>query len=89
MKTSKHAQARMTQRGITKRILEMVFEFGECDSGDKIILNRKIGQKVLAEIDQFRKSIIKLMDKGGVVLVAEGDSLITTYNVESFKRSGC
>lgn len=89
MKTTNHVLARMSQRGITKRILEMVFEFGDCDNGDKIILNRKTGQKVLAEIDQLRKDLLKLIDKGGVVLVTDGGSLITTYNVESYKRGGC
>jgi hypothetical protein len=37
MKTSKHALARMSQRGITKNILETVLKFGECDNGGVIV----------------------------------------------------
>lgn len=89
MKLTKHIMTRMSQRGITGRILEMVYEFGESDNGEKIILNRKTGRKVLEEIDHVRKFILKLIDKGGVVLVADGEDFITTYNVDSYKRGRC
>jgi Skp family chaperone for outer membrane proteins len=86
MVTTKHCQARMSQRGLPKRLLDLVLEFGK-DSGDKLILNKKATQKVLDEIDTIRKELLKVMDKGGVTLVLDNDALITAYNTSSYKRN--
>lgn len=86
MVTTKHCQSRMSQRGLPKRLLDLVLEFGK-DSGDKLILNKKATQKVLDEIDTIRKELLKVMDKGGVTLVLENDTLITAYNTNSYKRN--
>jgi hypothetical protein len=45
----------MSQRGITKRMLEKVLDMGEPASNDKIVLNKKIGLKLLKELDAARK----------------------------------
>lgn len=86
MVTTKHCQARMSQRGLPKRLLDIVLEFGK-DSGDKLILNKKATQKVLDEIDTIKKELLKIMDKGGVTLVLDNDTLITAYNTSSYKRN--
>ena len=86
MVTTKHCQSRMSQRGLPKRLLDIVLEFGK-DSGDKLILNKKATQKVLDEIDTIRKELLKIMDKGGVTLVLDNDALITAYNTSSYKRN--
>lgn len=86
MVTTKHCQARMSQRGFPKRLLDLVLEFGK-DSGDRLILNKKATQKVLDEIDAIRKELLKVMDKGGVTLVLDNDALITAYNTNSYKRN--
>lgn len=88
MKTSKHILTRMSQRGITRLMLERVLSLGEAVSDDKIVLNKKIGLKLLKEFDAARKDLLKIIDKGGIALVIEGDSLITTYNYNSYKRAG-
>lgn len=41
MVTTKYCQARMAQRGLPKRLLDLVLEFGK-DSGDKLVLNKKL-----------------------------------------------
>ncbi|NCC61410.1 MAG: hypothetical protein EOM12_10815 [Verrucomicrobiae bacterium] len=87
MKATKHVLARMSQRGITKRLLDKVLELGDFRGEDKIVINRKIGLKLIAELDQLRGDILKIVDKGGVVLVIEGESLVTTYNATSFRRA--
>ena len=80
MLTTKHCQARMSQRGLPKRLLDLVLEFGK-NKGDKLILNKKATQKVIDEIDSIRKELLRVMDKGGVTVVLDNDTLITTYNI--------
>lgn len=41
MSKTRHIQKRMSQRGITSAILDLVERFGVCDNGDKVILTKK------------------------------------------------
>ena len=86
MVTTKHCQARMAQRGLPKRLLDLVLEFGK-DSGDKLVLNKKATQMVIDEIDTIRKELLRIMDKGGVTVVLDNEALITAYNTNSYKRN--
>jgi len=86
MKTTKHSLARMSQRGLSKKLVDLVFEFGK-GKGDKLILNRKATQKLIDEIDGMRKDLLRVMDKGGVTLVVDNNTLITAYNTNSYKRN--
>lgn len=86
MVTTKHCQARMAQRGLPKRLLDLVLEFGK-DSGDKLVLNKKTTQILIDEIDSMRKELLKIMDKGGVSVVINNETLITAYNTNSYKRN--
>lgn len=86
METTKHILARMSQRGISMGLLEKVLEFGDVECGEKIVLNKKLGLRILKELDRLRKDILKIVDKGGITLVVDGGVLITAYNVDSFKR---
>jgi len=86
MVTTKHCQARMAQRGLPKRLLDLVLEFGK-DSGDKLILNKKATQKVIDEIDNMRKELLMIMDKGGVTVVIDNEAMITAYNTNSYRRN--
>jgi hypothetical protein len=76
----------MSQRGLPKKLLDLVLEFGK-DKGDKLILNKKATQKVIDEIDTIRKELLRIMDKGGVIVVLDNKSLITAYNTNSYKRN--
>lgn len=84
MNTTKHSLARMSQRGLSKKIVDLVFEFGK-EKGDKLILNRKSTQMLINEIDSMRKELLRVMDKGGVTVVVDSDTLITAYNTNSYK----
>ena len=79
MLKTKHIVDRMNQRGISSRMIELVLEYG-VNKKDRIILDKKNLSKVLKEIDNYRKDILKIMDKNGLVVVAVDDRLITTYN---------
>ena len=85
MLITNHCQSRMSQRGLPKNIINTVFECGN-SKGDKLILDKKSTQKVIDEIDNFRKDLLKVMDKGGVTLVIDNDLLITAYNVSKYKK---
>lgn len=87
MKTTKHGLARMSQRGLPKRLIDITYECGKV-RGDKLTLGRKDAQKLLSAIDKMKQDLLKVIDKGGVTLVMDGDVLITAYNSESFKRRG-
>jgi Skp family chaperone for outer membrane proteins len=86
MKTTKHSLARISQRGLPKKLIDLAFEFGK-EQGDKLILNRKTTQKLINEIDRMRQELLKVMDKGGVTVVVDSDTLITAYNTNSYKRN--
>ena len=86
MVTTKHCQSRMALRGLPKRLLDLVLEFGK-DSGDKLVLNKKATQMVIDEIDTMRKELLRIMDKGGVTVVLDNEALITAYNTNSYKRN--
>ncbi len=79
MINTKHLSDRMNQRGINKRMLELVLEDG-INKKDKVVLDKKNISKLIKEIDSYRKDLFKLMDKSGLVVVVNNDTLITTYN---------
>ena len=76
---TKHIVDRMNQRGVSSRMIELVLEYG-INKKDKIILDKKNISKLLNEIDSYRKDLLKIMDKNGLVVVAVNDSLLTVYN---------
>ena len=77
MKRSRHFSKRMAQRGISQHMVELVVQYGEMH-GDKIILSRKASARLM----QAARTLGKILDKGGVVVVASGDVQLTTYNYE-------
>lgn len=85
MITTNHVLARMSQRGISKKLVDLVCEYGK-EKGDKLILNKKTTQMVIQEIDSMRKELLRIMDKGGVTVVLDNGALITAYNTNSYKR---
>ena len=85
MITTNHVLARMSQRGISKKLVDLVCEYGK-EKGDKLILNKKTTQMVIKEIDSMKKELLRIMDKGGVTVVLDNGALITAYNTNSYKR---
>lgn len=87
MSKTRHMQARMSQRGINQRMVELAVEYGVIEN-DKVVLNDKQLKVLIAVIDNLRKSAVKALDKGGLVVVRCPDSgdMITTYTVDSYRR---
>lgn len=79
MHTTVHIQQRMGQRGITGRMIDLVLEHGHLKQ-DKVVLGRKDAQRLLAEMQVKQAVLKKIIDKGGLVVVSDDDTLITSYN---------
>jgi hypothetical protein len=85
MAKTKHFGDRLQQRGIRVKTVELARQYGIPD-GDKLILGRKQILIGLNELDKERKELIRAMDKGGVIVVERGETLITAYDFDSFNR---
>ena len=55
--------------------------------GDKLFLDKKETQRIIYQIDNLRNTLLKVMDKGGVAVVVEDETLITTYNLDKKHRN--
>ena len=86
MFSTNHFQARMSQRGLPKKVVDLVLEFGKYE-GDKLFLDKKETQRIIYQIDNLRNTLLKVMDKGGVAVVVEDEILITTYNLDKKNRN--
>lgn len=76
LKKTKHIEKRMSQRGINQAMLDLVLRYGEEGRAGRVFLNRKSVSQVLKDY----RNLMRILDKGGVEVVVEGDSLITAYN---------
>lgn len=82
MHATHHCKARQAQRGIPLKMVDYVLEHGVQVRDKAVLGDREIKQR-LAELDEERRLLMKIKDKGGVVVVANGDRVITTYNLTS------
>ena len=82
---TKHMQARMSQRGITGDLVDLVRQYGR-DDQDRMVLGRRDLQGLLSEVRGLERVVLKALDKGGLVVVEADGALITTYNADSFER---
>ena len=87
---TRHILKRMNQRGITKDMVDFAFVYGDIQ-GDKIFTNRKVTKEIICDIDmqieylrKMRRLALKVMDKGGITVVADNGKLITAYNTDSY-----
>jgi hypothetical protein len=85
MAKTKHYGARISQRGIREATVELAQQHG-ISHGDKLVLGRKQIRSVLDALDRERKELIRAMDKGGVIVVECGGTLVTAYDFDSFNR---
>lgn len=79
MRQTQHLKQRMAQRGISRRMVDLVLTYGTLEQ-DKYVLNQRDVQRVVADMQDALRDLKKILDKGGVTVVATDNSLITTYN---------
>lgn len=82
MELTHHVHQRMTQRGITGAMIDLVLEFGEIEQ-DKFILDKKRTQQLINELEEKLRIAKKILDKGGCVVVEANNIILTTYNYSS------
>ena len=82
MQPTRHIKQRMSQRGISKEMVNLVITHGVIQ-GDKYVVGRKEALQLIRALDNERRVLTKILDKGGVEVVTEGDALITAYNRNS------
>ncbi len=82
MQPTRHIKQRMSQRGISKEMVNLVIAHGVIQ-GDKYVVGRKEALQLIRALDDERRVLTKILDKGGVEVVTEGDALITAYNRNS------
>ena len=82
MHPTRHIKQRMSQRGISKEMVNLVIAHGVIH-GDKYVVGRKEALQLIRALDNERRVLTKILDKGGVEVVTEGDALITAYNRNS------
>ena len=86
MKFSTHARIRMGQRGIPDRMIDLARKHGRI-VGDQWVLDIREAKSVLDALDAERSALMKVIDKGGVVVVEEDDTVVTAYNItEKLRR---
>lgn len=74
-----HINQRVRQRGITNRMIELTLEYGIVQA-DKVKLGTKRIKKLLQTHRHLKADLLKIMDKGGLVVVVSGAAMITAYN---------
>lgn len=84
MGKTKHFKGRMSQRAITQDLVDLTLRFGFMHDDGKVVLNRKALSSLMDQLRSLQRSAQKAMEKGGIVVVAENGSLITTYRLESY-----
>lgn len=60
-------------------MVEYVLPHGSQEK-DKVVFGKKEAKQRLSALDQERRLLMKINDKGGVIVVADGETMITTYN---------
>jgi hypothetical protein len=85
MHISQHADQRMNQRGISRRLVDFTLRHGRVE-GDKHILDRNESRRLIDALEEELRLAKRVLDKGGVTVVEGEDTLITTYNVSASVR---
>lgn len=77
---SRHAEARMRQRGLRNADLDLVLVAATRVSGDAYLLT---DADVLREITQRKREIQRLERLRGLKVVVQGGTVVTTYHARS------
>ncbi|MDY4993877.1 MAG: hypothetical protein SO069_10750 [Succinivibrio sp.] len=86
MGKTRHIEQRMNQRGIQNYVIDLLVQLGVSD-GEKIVLTKKNCQLLSKVFGDLKRKVEKMGEKGGYKLVANANSLITVYRINSYNRS--
>lgn len=83
-----HMDVRMNHRGITADLVDLALEYGEWE-GDRCRLGTRSLKQIIEAVDRKRATMLKALDKGGIVVVEAGGSEITTFPMKKRKGRLC
>lgn len=84
MKTTRHGDERMNQRGFSGPMIRLIRHFGIWDDRGRQCLGRRELYELIAQTDRLRALFVKMLDKGGASLVLDNnDRIITVYTQNS------
>jgi len=86
VRITKHVVVRMSQRGFTGEMVEFVLKYGFIRQDKFVLRRRDLEELVATMVGEERVIALKLLDKGGAVVVEANGHLVTTYNFDSFDR---
>ena len=73
-------EQRMNQRGISRQMVDTALHFGTRHN-DRCVIGRKEANLAIELLQSQLKTLKKLADKGGITVVLDKDTLITTWNL--------
>ena len=82
MQITQHARERMTQRGLSRRLVDFTLRHGRVE-GDRHVLDRNESRRLIDELEEELRLARRVHDRGGVAVVDSGDTLITAYNLSA------
>ena len=86
MQLTQHVRQRMSQRGVSRAMVDLVLDHGRVEQNDRYVLDRRDASRRLEAMQQEIRLLKKVVDKGGVVVVAKEDALVTTFNCATALR---
>jgi hypothetical protein len=73
---------RMSQRGIPQRLVCFALKHGRVE-GDRHVLDRREAVRVVDSLQAELRLAMQILDKGGITVVEDNGSVITTWNRNS------
>lgn len=78
MNMTRHMSDRINQRAVTKHLVSVAMSFGDAVD-DRIELSRQRASELADEFRANLRALERIVQKGGLVVIADGEFLITTY----------
>lgn len=78
MQTTRHIEQRMAQRSVSREMVDFVLRHGSPEQS-RLVVGRKEARQILASLEREVRVARRILGKGGLIVVAEGEALVTTY----------
>jgi hypothetical protein len=79
MQLTRHSQFRMSQRGISQRLVAFALQHGRVE-GDRYVLDRREALRVVESLQADLRVAMHVLDKGGITVVEDHGNVVTTWN---------